>query len=73
MPYLKVFGEFRDEVRVKAKEAKNSSILECCDQLRDNKLPELGVRLEDREGMYVYLLLLSMFLFVQWFYCLLDR
>lgn len=50
MPYLKVLGEFRDEVRLKAKEAKNISILECCDKLRDDKLPELGVRLEDREG-----------------------
>ncbi|XP_014277584.1 cysteine--tRNA ligase, cytoplasmic [Halyomorpha halys] len=50
MPYLKVFGEFRDEVRRKAKEINNKDILECCDILRDTKLPELGVRLEDREG-----------------------
>lgn len=50
MPYLKVFGEFRDEVRRKAKEISNKDILEFCDSLRDTKLPELGVRLEDREG-----------------------
>lgn len=50
MPYLRVFGEFRDEVRRKAKEINNKDILEFCDILRDTKLPELGVRLEDREG-----------------------
>ncbi|CAH1394990.1 unnamed protein product [Nezara viridula] len=50
MPYLRVFGEFRDDVRRKAKEINNKDILEFCDILRDTKLPELGVRLEDREG-----------------------
>jgi len=27
-----------------------TGILEACDKLRDSTLPELGVRLEDREG-----------------------
>ncbi|KAJ8024001.1 Cysteine--tRNA ligase, cytoplasmic [Holothuria leucospilota] len=50
MPYLKTMAEFREKVRQTAKSQKATEILQMCDDLRDNVLPELGVRLEDREG-----------------------
>ena len=49
MPFVKALSEFRDEVRTSARELKAHDILKKCDNLRDNVLPELGVRLEDRE------------------------
>ncbi|KAI1715685.1 tRNA synthetases class I (C) catalytic domain-containing protein [Ditylenchus destructor] len=48
IPYLQALADFREKVRKMAKEQKNLDILAECDSIRDNILPELGVRLEDR-------------------------
>ncbi|EYC18025.1 hypothetical protein Y032_0028g1640 [Ancylostoma ceylanicum] len=48
MPYLNALASFREKVRNVAKDNKIIAILEECDRLRDDVLPELGVRLEDR-------------------------
>lgn len=48
MPYLTALAEFREKVRNIAKEHKIVGILQECDRLRDEVLPELGVRLEDK-------------------------
>ncbi|XP_055621827.1 cysteine--tRNA ligase, cytoplasmic [Toxorhynchites rutilus septentrionalis] len=50
MPYLSALSEFRTEIREQARTIKSLEILTLCDQLRDDILPNLGVRLEDREG-----------------------
>ncbi|XP_041367075.1 cysteine--tRNA ligase, cytoplasmic-like [Gigantopelta aegis] len=50
IPYLKVLADFRENVRQSAKEQKATGILKMCDDIRDNVLPNLGVRLEDHEG-----------------------
>ncbi|KOC66183.1 Cysteine--tRNA ligase, cytoplasmic [Habropoda laboriosa] len=47
MPYLEILASFREKVRSHAKTLKASSILEECDKLRDDILPDVGVRLED--------------------------
>ncbi|KAK7590199.1 hypothetical protein V9T40_001812 [Parthenolecanium corni] len=49
-PYLTVFAEFRHAVRQEARECKAFNILKECDKVRDDTLPNLGVRLEDQEG-----------------------
>ncbi|KAF8771005.1 cysteine--tRNA ligase, cytoplasmic-like [Argiope bruennichi] len=51
MPYLRTLADFRENVRQQAKEIKATNILKKCDELRDDILPNLGVRLEDQEGM----------------------
>lgn len=51
MPYLSVLSDFREDVRKIAREKKVTELLQLCDQLRDDTLPELGVRLEDRDGL----------------------
>lgn len=51
MPYLTAMSEFRDAVRELARSLKATDILKVCDNLRDEILPNIGVRLEDREGM----------------------
>lgn len=51
MPYLSAMSEFRDSVREHARNLKATDILKVCDNLRDEILPNMGVRLEDREGM----------------------
>ncbi|CAI9610352.1 unnamed protein product, partial [Staurois parvus] len=51
MPYLQVLSQFREGVRQIAKENKVLGVLSLCDGLRDDILPELGVRLEDHEGL----------------------
>ncbi|XP_072375053.1 cysteine--tRNA ligase, cytoplasmic isoform X1 [Scyliorhinus torazame] len=51
MPYLKVLSDFRENVRQIAREKKVSEVLQLCDGLRDDVLPELGVRFEDHEGL----------------------
>ncbi|KAH7729373.1 cysteine--tRNA ligasecytoplasmic [Aphelenchoides avenae] len=48
MPYLQALSEFREKIREIAREKKVIDILDECDRLRDDVLPELGVRLEDR-------------------------
>ena len=48
MPYLNAMADFRDNVRRTARERKATEILKECDRLRDDVLPDLGVRLEDK-------------------------
>ncbi|KAL3279547.1 hypothetical protein HHI36_017054 [Cryptolaemus montrouzieri] len=50
MPYLQVLSEFRENVRTQARALKATEILNDCDKLRDDILPNIGVRLEDKEG-----------------------
>uniref|UniRef100_A0A665TQT6 Cysteine--tRNA ligase, cytoplasmic n=1 Tax=Echeneis naucrates TaxID=173247 RepID=A0A665TQT6_ECHNA len=50
MPYLDVLSDFRESVRKIAREKKVMELLQLCDSVRDDTLPELGVRLEDHEG-----------------------
>lgn len=50
MPYLNSLASFRDNVRKSAREIKAGDILTECDKLRDDVLPNLGVRLEDKES-----------------------
>lgn len=52
MPHVEAFARFRDEVRAQAIAIKNKEILTACDYVRNEVLPELGVKLEDH-GMYV--------------------
>jgi len=49
MPYLSVLADFRNNVRSHARELKATKILEECDKLRNDILPNVGVRLEDRD------------------------
>ena len=64
-PYLNVLRDFRQTVRERAQLSKNVEVLKVridmssrcqwcllqeCDRLRDELLPELGVRLEDQTG-----------------------
>uniref|UniRef100_A0A3B4YKG4 Cysteine--tRNA ligase, cytoplasmic n=1 Tax=Seriola lalandi dorsalis TaxID=1841481 RepID=A0A3B4YKG4_SERLL len=51
MPYLTVLSDFRERVRKIAREQKVTELLQLCDVVRDDTLPELGVRLEDHEGL----------------------
>lgn len=46
-------ANFRDNIRSRAKTLKATDILKECDRLRDEVLPNVGVRLEDREGKHV--------------------
>jgi len=50
MPYLDVLAAFRDNVRKEARGLKATAILKECDRIRDDVLPNLGVRLEDKES-----------------------
>ncbi|XP_046748618.1 cysteine--tRNA ligase, cytoplasmic [Diprion similis] len=50
MPYLEILADFRGSVRSQARTSKATNILEECDRLRDEILPNVGVRLEDHEG-----------------------
>ncbi|XP_069680399.1 cysteine--tRNA ligase, cytoplasmic [Periplaneta americana] len=50
MPYLSILAEFRDNIRSQARQLKATDMLKECDRLRDDILPNVGVRLEDREG-----------------------
>ncbi|XP_043269194.1 cysteine--tRNA ligase, cytoplasmic [Venturia canescens] len=50
MPYLTILGDFREKVRGHAIASKATDILRECDRLRDEILPNVGVRLEDDEG-----------------------
>ncbi|XP_043827345.1 cysteine--tRNA ligase, cytoplasmic isoform X2 [Dromiciops gliroides] len=51
MPYLQVLSDFREGVRQIAREKRVTEVLQLSDALRDDILPELGVRLEDHEGL----------------------
>ena len=50
LPYLSSLADFRDNVRKSARALKATEILTECDRLRDDVLPNLGVRLEDKEN-----------------------
>ncbi|XP_012269862.2 cysteine--tRNA ligase, cytoplasmic [Athalia rosae] len=50
MPYLEILADFRKNVRSYARTLKATDILLECDRLRDDVLPNVGVRLEDHEG-----------------------
>lgn len=50
MPFVNVMADFREEVRKIAREEKVTRILKLCDEVRDDKLVEIGVKLEDQEG-----------------------
>lgn len=50
MPYLEIFAEFRQNIRTHARSLNATDILKECDRIRDEVLPNVGVRLEDREG-----------------------
>lgn len=49
-PFLNVLADFREKVRLSSRQHKAADLLKLCDELRDDILPELGVRLEDQEG-----------------------
>lgn len=49
LPYLEVIAYLREEIRLKAKELKNKELFSLCDRIRDDILPNLGVRMEDYE------------------------
>uniref|UniRef100_A0A3Q3IME0 Cysteine--tRNA ligase, cytoplasmic n=1 Tax=Monopterus albus TaxID=43700 RepID=A0A3Q3IME0_MONAL len=51
VPYLTVLSDFREGVRKIAREQKVMELLQLCDEVRDETLPDLGVRLEDHEGL----------------------
>lgn len=53
IPYLMALADFRKVVRENALEVKATKILQLCDELRDDILPNLSVRLEDKEGKSV--------------------
>jgi len=50
MPYVDLIAEFREDVRKVARKEKVAEILSLCDVIRDVKLVDLGVQLEDQEG-----------------------
>lgn len=50
MPYVDLMAEFREDVRKIAREEKVTRILKLCDDVRDYKLVDIGVKLEDQEG-----------------------
>lgn len=49
-PYLNILSDFRDSVRSIARSINSKDILVICDKLRDETLPDNGVRLEDIDG-----------------------
>lgn len=49
LPYVQLLADFREKVRNIARQEKVGEILKMCDELRDDALPELGVKLEDQE------------------------
>lgn len=48
--YLNAWTKFRDEIRQIATRTKSIDILALCDKIRDDIMPELGVRIEDLSG-----------------------
>jgi cysteinyl-tRNA synthetase len=47
-PFLNAITQFREDVRSFTRQKETGKVLEVCDKLRDEVLPLLGVRLEDR-------------------------
>lgn len=58
MPYLTVMADFRNNIRGLARTLKATEILNECDRLRDEVLPNIGVRLEDRDEGKVFAIIL---------------
>lgn len=50
-PYIDTMTQFRDEIRSAAQEKDIKRVFTACDSLRQEKLPQLGVKLEDRPGL----------------------
>ena len=50
LTYVQLLSNFREQVRNIAKQEKVGKILKLYDDLRDEALPNLGVKLEDQEG-----------------------
>jgi hypothetical protein len=46
-PFMNVLTKFRDQIKEKAGEGPKE-LFRLCDELRDDVLPHLGIRLEDR-------------------------
>ena len=55
---------YRDNVRKSAREIKATDILKECDHLRDDVLPNLGVRLEDKENEPTVIKLVDRYFFL---------
>eukprot|EP00762_Andalucia_godoyi_P000237 ANDGO_02257.mRNA.1 Cysteine--tRNA ligase len=54
-PYLDALAQFRGQVRSLAREKQlPTAFLELCDDLRDNVLLDIGVRLEDAQGVLAW-------------------
>jgi len=53
-PVLDVFTGFRDKVRAAARTKDIAMVLNECDQVRDETLPPLGIRMEDTSGASVW-------------------
>lgn len=49
-PLLTLLADQRELVRAEARRGKLGALLQLSDRLRDEVLPEMGVRLEDREA-----------------------
>ncbi|XP_050312975.1 cysteine--tRNA ligase, cytoplasmic isoform X2 [Anthonomus grandis grandis] len=49
LPYIRILADFRDKVRSEARNLKALDILTECDRIRDEILPSVGVRLEDKD------------------------
>lgn len=47
-PLMNVLSKFRDQIKEKASGESAGTLFKLCDELRDDILPHLGVRLEDR-------------------------
>lgn len=50
-PVLDAVSAFREKIRVAGRAGDTKTILGLCDEFRDDELPKLGVRLEDKEGV----------------------
>ncbi|KAK0159588.1 hypothetical protein PV327_010684 [Microctonus hyperodae] len=50
IPHLEILANFRSKIRNNAKDIKATEILRECDKLRDDILPDVGVRLEDDDA-----------------------
>jgi len=49
-PYIDAFSNFRDKVRKAAQDKDPIGVLKASDEIRDNTLPFLGIRLEDKSA-----------------------
>jgi cysteinyl-tRNA synthetase len=49
-PFVDVLAQFRDLIKEAAQDKDLKRVFDACDNLRDNILPNLGVKLEDRKG-----------------------